>query len=138
MTTSAFDEAGAPDIDIVDLEAEAGRQQHAERRLHPHQAGFLVGGLQDQNRDADAGAIFGNHALKQGALLVLCAGRGFAADLPVAMHGADRALRRGRHGRSRQARRACHDGKPGRSPRAPAEMCHGRASSLGRHPRPVV
>ena len=41
----AAHEAGAADIGVVDLEPQAGGQQHAERRDHPHQPRLLVGGL---------------------------------------------------------------------------------------------
>ena len=52
----AAHEAGAADLGVVDLEPEAGGQQHAERRDHPHQPGLLVGGLQHDDGQADIGA----------------------------------------------------------------------------------
>ncbi len=69
-------------------------KQHAERRQHPHQPALLVGGLQHDHGEADIWSVFGGHALDQRALLGLGAGRGVAADLPVAMHRAHDALRR--------------------------------------------
>jgi len=52
---------------------------------------------------------FRDHALDQGALLALRAGRGVAADLPVAMHRPHRALRAGSHGQAekQRERQAC-------------------------------
>ena len=91
----AAHEAGAADVAAVDLEAEPRRQQHAERSDHPHQPALLIGGLQHDDGEADIGPVLGGHALHQRALLALSAGRRVAADLPVAMHRAHRALRRG-------------------------------------------
>src|SRR5262249_58630815 len=34
-----------PNVDLIDLEPQAGRQQHSQRRLDAHQARFLIGGL---------------------------------------------------------------------------------------------
>ena len=89
----AAHEAGLADIGLVDLEPEAGGDQHAERREHAHQAALLVGGLQDDDGQADIRPVLGGHALDQGALLALRAGRGIAANLPVAVHRFDGALR---------------------------------------------
>ena len=94
----AADETGAADVGIVDLEAEAGRQQHAHRGHHAQQARFVVGGLEDDDGDTDIGAVFGGHALNQRALLTLSTRRGIATNLPVAMHRADGALGGGRAG----------------------------------------
>ena len=90
----AAHEAGAADVGLVDLQPEAGRQQHAERRQHAHQPALLVGGLQHDHGEADIGAVLGGDALDQGALLALRAGRRVAADLPVAVDRLHRALRR--------------------------------------------
>ena len=81
-----------PDLGVVDLEAQPRGQQHAGRRDHPHQPGFAVGGLQDDDGQADIGPVLGGDALDQRALLALGARRGVAANLPVVVHGADRAL----------------------------------------------
>jgi hypothetical protein len=89
----AAHEAGAADVGLVDLQAQAGRQQHAERREHAHQPALLIGGLQHDHGQADVRAVFGGDALDQGALLALRAGRRVAADLPVAVHRLHRALR---------------------------------------------
>ena len=70
----ASDETGAADIDIVELEAEAGGQKHAERRHHPHQLALLVGGLEHDDGQAGIGAVLGYHALDQGALLACAPG----------------------------------------------------------------
>jgi hypothetical protein len=74
------------------------RPEDAERGDHPHQLALLVGGLEHDHGQAGIGAVLGHHALDQGALLALRARRGIAADLPVAMHRAHRALRMGRLG----------------------------------------
>ena len=89
----AAHEAGPAELGIVDLQPQARRQQHAGRGDHPHDPGLLVRGLQDDHGQADIGPVFGGDALDQRALLGLGAGRRVAADLPVAMDGADRALR---------------------------------------------
>ena len=78
-------EARAADIGGVDLQAEPGRQQHAERRQDAQEAALLVGGLQDQHGEGDVRPVIGRDALNQRALLLLRAGRRVAADLPVAM-----------------------------------------------------
>ena len=70
----AADETGAADIGIVELQPEPGRQQHAERRHHPHQLALLVGGLEHDDGEAGVGAVFGDHALDQGALLACAPG----------------------------------------------------------------
>ena len=88
----AADEPGAADIHLVDLEPEPGRQQHAHRGDDPHQLGFVIGGLEDDDSEADIGAVFRGHALDEGALLALGSGRGVAADLPIVVDRFDRAL----------------------------------------------
>src|SRR5262249_6757851 len=60
--------AGAPDVDLIDLEPQACGQQHPKWSLDAHQARFLIGGFENQHRDADIGPILGDDALKQGAL----------------------------------------------------------------------
>jgi hypothetical protein len=52
----------------------------------------VIGGLQDDDGEADIGAVLGGDALDQRALVALRSRRGVAADLPVAMHRFDRAL----------------------------------------------
>ena len=42
---------------VVDPEAEAARQQHAERRQHAQDARLLVGGLHDDDGEADILAV---------------------------------------------------------------------------------
>ena len=88
----AAHEAGPAELGVVDLEPEARRQQHARRGDHPHQPGLLVRGLQHDHGQPDIGPVLGGDALDQRALLGLGARRGVAADLPVAVDGADRAL----------------------------------------------
>src|ERR1700683_3728812 len=99
----AADKPGAADVDIVELQAEAGGQEHAEWRHHAHQLALLICGLQHDDGEAGIGAVFGYHALDQGALLALRARRGVAANLPVAMDRSYRALRVGGAGRGEQA-----------------------------------
>src|ERR1019366_6758042 len=48
----AAHEAGPPDIDLVDLQPEPGRQQHAHRGDHAHQPALLIGGLEHDHGDA--------------------------------------------------------------------------------------
>lgn len=79
----AADEPGPADIHLVDLEAKPGRQQHPHRGDHPHQLGFVISGLEDDDSEADIGAIFRGHALNEGALLALGSGRSVATDLPI-------------------------------------------------------
>lgn len=69
---------------------------------HPHQLALLVGCFENDDGQAGVGAVLGDHALDQGALFVLGAGGGVAADLPVAIDGLDRALRAGHAGRQPQ------------------------------------
>src|SRR6476660_10026236 len=88
----AAHEPGPPDIGLVDLEPEAGRQQHAKWRHHAHQPAFLVGGLEHDHGQADIGTIFGRYALDQRALFGLGPRRRIAANLPVLVNGLDRAL----------------------------------------------
>ena len=75
-----------------------------ERRHHPHQLALLVGGLQHDHGQAGIGAVLSHHALDQGALLGLGAGRGVAADLPVAMDRPHRALGAGGRGQAEKQR----------------------------------
>ena len=77
---------------VVDLEAEAGGQQHAERRQHAHDSRLLVGRLQHDHGQADVLAVLGGDELHQHALLALGAGRRVAAHLPVGMGRANRRL----------------------------------------------
>ena len=87
----AAHERRVADVLVVDLEAEARRQQHAERRKHPQHA-LAVGELLEIDGEADVVAVLGRHALHQRAHLVLGAGRGrLAHHLPVAVLGLDRA-----------------------------------------------
>src|SRR5262249_52050929 len=76
--------------------------------------------------EPDIRAILRRDALDEGALLALGAWRCVAADLPVAMHGLDRALRRG--GRSRQ-HDACKCRNAGK--RDPDQCTHGRTNVRG-------
>ena len=77
---------------LVDLEAEAGGQEHAERRQDAHDARLLVGGLEHDHRQPDIVAVLGGDELHEHALLALSAGRRVAADLPVAVGRADGRL----------------------------------------------
>src|SRR5215472_9357621 len=112
----AAHEAGAPHVLVVELQAQSGGQQHAERRYYPHQPALLVGGLEHDHGQTGIGAVLCHHALDQGALLVLRAGRRVAADLPVAMCRAHRALRlRGRRRAERGGGRQRRDKRGGQS-----------------------
>ena len=123
----AAHEAGAADVGIVDLEAEAGRQQHAERRHHAHQPALGVGGLEHDHGQADIGAVLGGHALDQRALLALGAGRRVAADLPVFVHRLDRALGSGRSSsRARHQARPAAPAAPSHAQRRSAHLCRAR------------
>jgi hypothetical protein len=51
----AANEIGPADILAINIEAEAGRKQHAKRRQYAQDAGLLVGGLQHHHRQADLG-----------------------------------------------------------------------------------
>ena len=90
---------------LIDLEAEAGGQQHAERGHHPHQPALGVGGLEHDHGQPDIGAVFRGHALDQRALLGFGAGRRVAADLPILVHRFDRALGKGLTGTGKRQRR---------------------------------
>ena len=94
-------EAGAPDVGVVDLEPEAGRQKHAERGDDAQQAAFAVGGLQNDHHEIDVRLVFGGDALQQGALFFGGAGRRLAAHFPIAVLGFDDSLRESRARRSR-------------------------------------
>src|SRR5260370_41054122 len=41
----AADKTGSADVDLVNLEPKAGRQQHADRSDHAHQLGLVIGGF---------------------------------------------------------------------------------------------
>src|SRR3954452_19408378 len=122
----AAHETRAADVSRVDLQAEAGREEHAEGRQHPHESALLIRGLQYDHSQADVGAVLGRDALDQGALFALCAGRRVAADLPVAMHGLDRALRGGGHFRQDDASKGRNAGK-----RDPDQCTHGVSNVRG-------
>ena len=94
------------------LQPKAGGQQHAQGGDHPHQLALLVGGLQHDHGKAGVGAVFGHHALNQGALLALRARRGIAADLPVAMDRPHRALGAGRLGQAEHERHGQQAAEP--------------------------
>lgn len=117
----AADEAGAADVLVVELESEPGGQQDPERGDHAHQAALLVGSLEHDHGQAGIGAVFRHHALDQGALLGLGARRGVAADLPVAMDGAYRALRMGKARKRQKDDRSHESGQRRKAVRRP---CH--------------
>jgi hypothetical protein len=87
----AADEIGPADILAINIEAEAGRKQHAKRRQHAQDAGLLVGGLQHHHRQADLRPVVGYDVLHQGALLAGCAGRSVADNRPSPVRGFDLA-----------------------------------------------
>ena len=80
----AAHETGAADIRLVDLEAEPGGQEHAERRDDAQEPALPVRRLQDDDHEGDVRPVFGGHVLDDGALLGLGARRRLAAHLPVA------------------------------------------------------
>ena len=130
----AAHEAGAADVLIVELQAQARGQQYAERRHHPHQLALLVGGFQHDHGEAGVGAVLGHHALDQGALLALRARRGVAADLPVAMDRPHRALRAGRLGQAEQERRSEQAAEPAGRFQAKSRLTHSRLMFRTPHP----
>ena len=94
------------------LKAEAGGQKDAQRRHHAHQLALLIGGFEDDHRETGVGAVLGDDALNQGALLTLRPGGRIAADLPVAVHGLDRALGVRRQRPQGQQRHGCQNRQP--------------------------
>src|SRR5215213_6948278 len=68
--SQAAHEAGAANIGLVDLEAEAGRQEHPERGDHPEQPALAVRRLEHDYQQGDVGPVLGGDALHDGALLV--------------------------------------------------------------------
>jgi hypothetical protein len=71
----AADEGGAPDILVVNPEAQTGGQQDPERRQHPKDAILAVGGFQNDHGETDILPVLGSHALHQRTLFGQCAGR---------------------------------------------------------------
>src|SRR6202034_4828944 len=76
----AAHEPRAADVVIIDFEPEAGRQEHPERGDDAHEPALLVGGLEDNDGQADIGAVLRRHTLHQRALLALRARRRVATD----------------------------------------------------------
>src|SRR3954449_9914814 len=89
----AAHEAGTADIGLIDFEAEAVRQQHAERCDDAQEPALAVGGLEHDHDQIDVGLVLGGAALPQSALLAARAGWRLAAQLPIAVLGFDDALR---------------------------------------------
>ena len=92
---------------VVDLEADPGRQQHAERRDDAQETRLAVGGVERDDDQRQVGPLLVDDAEDDGALLVGRAGRRLAARLPVAVLVLDRALgegraRRGEKGKARR------------------------------------
>ena len=73
-TWQAADEAGAPNIGLVDLQPEPGGKQHAHGGDDTHEPALLVGGLEHHHGEADTGAIFRHDRLHERALLLQGAG----------------------------------------------------------------
>ncbi len=104
----AADESGPPDIDIVDLQPEAGGKQDTERRDHAQKLALSVRRLEDDHDQIDVWPILGGDALQQGALLMRRAGRRLATDFPIAVLGFDNALGQSR-GRSEVTEKNCEE-----------------------------
>src|SRR5262245_27562295 len=94
----AADEPGLADVALINLEGEARSEQHAERGEDAHDARPSVGRLEDDHRQPDVVTVLGGDELHEDALLAGGPGRRVAADLPVAVGGADRRIVGGRDG----------------------------------------
>ena len=88
---AAFEERCVAHVLAIDLEAQPGRQQHAERHHHAQQLLVLADRFVEYHGQSDIRPVFGGDALYQSAFLFLGAGRRAAA--PPAMRRASRAPR---------------------------------------------
>src|SRR5262249_30540851 len=104
----AADEAGAPNVRLIDSQSEPGGQQNAHGGDHTHEPALLVGGLEHHHGEADIGAILCHDRLHERALLVLGTGWGITAHLPVIVDRFDHALCGGAFGCA-NADCQCHD-----------------------------
>ena len=133
----ALQEAQTSGVRVVDPQADARRQQHPERRDHPHEPRLAIGGVEHDDDQNQIRPLLVDDAEHDRTLLVGGAGRRLAARHPVAVLVFDRALRVGRGRRTAAPARSARPAKRLKSARRPFDRL-GSVSAVVRNDNDAI